>query len=172
MRPHSSVTKKRSWRCRPRADQKYVMSKYRPFFAIPLLGGILLSSTVVSAQDTGRWTTGAPMLSERSEVAVAEVGGNIIVVGGFGGQRRIEIYDPALDRWSRGAAVPRSLHHAAAVGLNGKLYVVGGYGNGWTSVDSLYEYDPAGNRWRALAPMPTGARRPGRGRDRRQDPRG
>ncbi len=128
------------------------MPKYRPFFAVLLLGGILPSSTVVAAQDTGRWTTGAPMLSERSEVAVAEVGGNLFAVGGFGDQRGIEIYDPTLDRWSRGAAVPRPLHHAAAVGLNGKLYVVGGYSGGWTPVDSLYEYNPAGNRWRARLP--------------------
>ena len=100
------------------------MPKYLPFLAFMFLGGILPGSTVVSAQDTGRWTKGAPMLSERSEVAVAEVGGSIFAVGGFGGQRGIEIYDPAMDRWSRGAPVPRPLHHAVAVGLNGKLYVV------------------------------------------------
>ena len=46
--------------------------------------------------------------SERTEVAVAEVGGKIYVVGGFGGQRELEIYDPAADRWSRGAAIPRT----------------------------------------------------------------
>ncbi len=131
------------------------MPKYLSFFAFLLLGGILLGNTVVPAQGTGRWVTGAPMLSERSEVAVAEVGGNIFAVGGFGDQRGTEIYDPALDRWSRGAAAPRPLHHAAAVGLNGKLYVVGGYSGGWTPVDSLYEYDPAGDRWRALASMAT-----------------
>ena len=33
------------------------------------------------------------MLSERFEAAVAEVGGSIFVVGGFGGQRGIEIYE-------------------------------------------------------------------------------
>jgi hypothetical protein len=35
------------------------------------------------------------MPSEHSEVAVAEVGGKIYVVGGFSGQRELEIYDPA-----------------------------------------------------------------------------
>ncbi len=82
----------------------------------------------------------------RPKVAVAEVGGNIFVVGGIRDQREIEIYDPALDRWSRGAAIPRLLHHAAAVGLNGKLYVVGGHSDGKSPVDSLYEYNPAGNQ--------------------------
>jgi Kelch motif len=34
-------------------------------------------------------------------VAVAEVGGKIYVVGGFRGERELEIYDPAADRWNR-----------------------------------------------------------------------
>ena len=65
-------------------------------------------------------------------VAVAEVGGKIYLVGGFGGERELEVYDPASDRWSRGASIPRPLHHAAAVGLKDKLYVVGGFVEGWT----------------------------------------
>src|SRR5215208_5830090 len=87
--------------------------------SLPLDGG--------GASAQGTWTRGAPMPSKRTEVAVAEVGGKIYVVGGFGGQRELEIYDPAADRWSRGTAFPHAVHHAAAVGLNGKLYVIGGY---------------------------------------------
>jgi hypothetical protein len=67
------------------------------------------------------------MPSARTEVAVAEVGGRIYVIGGFRGERELEIYDPSTDRWSRGALIPRPLHHAAAVGLNDKLYVIGGF---------------------------------------------
>ena len=43
------------------------------------------------AQVSGRWSTGAPMPSVRSEVAVAEVGGKVYVVGGFGGDTPLEI---------------------------------------------------------------------------------
>jgi N-acetylneuraminic acid mutarotase len=95
------------------------------------------------------------MPSARTEVAVAEVGGKIYVVGGFGGERELEIYDTAADRWSRGAAIPRALHHAAAVGWQGKLYVVGGFVEGWTPTDDVHEYDPASDRWRRLAALPT-----------------
>src|SRR3712207_974199 len=98
-------------------------------FVSALLGLALLSSA--SDQGSGRWTSGRPMPSERSEVAVAEVGGRIYVVGGFDGQTELEIYDPSADRWSRGAPFPRPVHHAAAVGLNGKLFVIGGYIDGW-----------------------------------------
>ena len=52
------------------------------------------------AEGLGRWTTGSPMLSARSEVAVAAVAGKIYVAGGFAGVRALEIYDPAADRWS------------------------------------------------------------------------
>jgi Kelch motif len=52
------------------------------------------------------------MPSVRTDVAVAEVGGKIYVVGGFRGERELEIYDPAADR---GASIPRALHHAAAL---------------------------------------------------------
>lgn len=98
--------------------------------------------------------------------------------GGFGGQRELEIYDPAADRWDRGAAIPRALHHAGAAGLDGKLYVVGGYADGWTPTDGVYEYGPAADRWRARPPADAarraGSRGPGwqdsRGRRRRRGP--
>ena len=67
---------------------------------------------------------------------------------GFGGERELEIYDPAADRWSRGALIPRALHHAASAGLDGKLYVIGGYVNGWTPTNEVHQYDPASDRWR------------------------
>ena len=47
------------------------------------------------------------------------------------------------------------MHHAAAVGWHGKLYVLGGYVDGWNPTGEVHEYEPAGDRWRALAPMPT-----------------
>ena len=127
---------------------------------IVLLGGVLLAggallATASFAQGIGRWIISTPMPSSRTEVAVAEVGGKIYVVGGFGGERELEIYDSAADRWSRGAPIPRALHHAAAVSLKDKLYVVGGFVEGWTPTDDVHEYDPASDRWKRLAALPT-----------------
>jgi N-acetylneuraminic acid mutarotase len=47
-------------------------------------------------------------------------------------------------------------HHAIGV-LNGKLYAIGGRINGRhdKSITANEEYDPATDRWRALAPLPT-----------------
>ena len=41
------------------------------------------------------------------------------------------------------------------MGLQDKLYVVGGYVDGWTPTNEVHEYDPASNRWRPLAVLPT-----------------
>ena len=41
------------------------------------------------------------------------------------------------------------------MGLNGKLYVAGGFVEGWTPTDEMHEYDPASDRWRRLAALPT-----------------
>ena len=117
------------------------MPRFKAFTATLLAAGALLTAAAF-AQGSGRWTIGTPMPSARTEIAVAEVGGKIYVVGGFRGERELEIYDPAADRWSRGAAIPRALHHAGAVGLNGKLYVIGGFVEGWTPTDEVHEYDP------------------------------
>src|SRR5438552_9974603 len=122
------------------------MSRFKTFTAMLLAASALLTAAAL-AQGSGRWTTGTPMPSARTEIAVAEASAKIYVVGGFRGERELEIYDPSGDRWSRGASIPRALHHAAAVGLNNKLYVIGGFVEGWTPTDEVHEYDPASDRW-------------------------
>jgi len=78
------------------------------------LPALLLAATLLTAalaQGSGRWTTGTPMSSSRTEVAVAEVNGKIYVVGGFGGERELEIYDHAVRGVDLGR--PRSTHRAS-----------------------------------------------------------
>jgi N-acetylneuraminic acid mutarotase len=138
------------------AMEAIMRTNQRLILALALSG--LLAATAVAqapAPGSGRWTQGAAMPSSRTEVAVAEVDGKIYVVGGFGGERELEIYDPASNQWSRGASFPRAVHHAAAVGVNGKLYVIGGYVHEWVPTNAVYQYDPAGDRWHERSPMPT-----------------
>ena len=57
--------------------------------------------------------------------------------------------------------MPSVASHAGAAALNGKIYVVGGFvANVHVgAVNRVFEYDPATDRWRALAPLaaPRGA---------------
>src|SRR3972149_6090681 len=129
------------------------------------LGGCIGATTPSGAppddKQPGRWAVLAPMPSARQELAVAEVGGRVSPVGGFGDTYEpvatVEAYDPAADRWEERAPLPIAMHHPAAVSLGGKLYVLGGFTGRVSQVpqDSLFEYDPATNAGRALAVMPT-----------------
>jgi non-specific serine/threonine protein kinase len=80
------------------------------------------------------WQELAPAPEARSEVAAANVGGRIAVVGGFalrGTQAhtsaRVDLYDPAVDRWTRLPDLPAPVNHAMAAARGRTLYVVGGY---------------------------------------------
>jgi hypothetical protein len=150
-----------------------VMRHHRLRWPAWLLVMLVAFSTlmVAAAQPDGRWERRAPMPSSRSEVTGAEVGGRIIVVGGYQGERDIEIYDPAQDVWSRGAAFPHGVHHAAAAELGGKLYVFGGYVRGWTPSAEAYVYAPRKRPVAALAGPADAARLALGSGDRRRDPR-
>ncbi len=83
-------------------------------------------------------------------------------------------YDPANDSWRTRAPLPRSLDHIGSVELNGKIYLIGGFVGGGVHRDgqnTAFEYDPASDTWRILAPMKAGRGFRWRGRARRQDPR-
>ncbi len=107
------------------------------------------------------WSTLAPQGIARQEVAVAELGGLIYVIGGFDGAVAIvdtvEVYDPVGDSWSSAAPAPVPIHHATVTAVNGKLYLIGGWSNFFaTPLASVYEYDPVADSWSPpLAPMPT-----------------
>jgi hypothetical protein len=84
-----------------------------------------------------------------------ELDGRVFIPGGFGGERRLEIYDPANDAWSRGSDLPAGRHHLMAAALDGRLYVFGGgAGLSWTPTDGAWVYDPATDTWKELEPLP------------------
>jgi N-acetylneuraminic acid mutarotase len=94
--------------------------------------------------------------------------GKFYVIGGAAGSSAglytsssVYAYNPASDSWSAEASLPTAQYSAATAELNGSLYVVGGctsaascgYGPG-VGTDAMYRYDPAANRWTALASYP------------------
>src|SRR5262245_53642006 len=100
---------------------------------------LVFLSVNAHAEPPGKWQSRAPMPSERTEVAAAEVGGKIFVVGGYGkGGELVEVYDPAKNNWHPRAPLPKPLHHVGAVAMNGKIYVIGGYISGVGPVDTVY----------------------------------
>lgn len=148
------------------------MSISRIFIVTGMLCLCLATPSQVLAETSklGTWSTAAPAPTERTEVASAALAGKIYVVGGFSKPNLknvlklaissdVEVYDPVADSWSTTTPLPEGRHHAGIASLNGYLYVVGGFTKSflsiWHAVPTVYQYNPATEEWRQLAPMPT-----------------
>lgn len=105
----------------------------------------------------------APLLSVRQEHAVAVLGGEVFVVGGFtpGATSSVEAYDPAGDTWRAVAPFPSVLHHANVAVVDERLFIAGFYvGSSFTDASgSVFEYDAAGDAWIERTPLPAGTER-------------
>jgi hypothetical protein len=111
------------------------------------------------------WSLLAPLPATNSETAVAELDGKIYVIGGYPADRKtvatVQMYDSASDKWQIVAPLPAPLNHVMAATANGKVYAIGGQTSETSDpqkagfVNTVYEYDPAANRWTSRAPMPT-----------------
>lgn len=108
------------------------------------------------------WLTLAPLPQPATDLAGAVINGRLFVLGGRDGPRpsgAVFMFDAATGQWSARKAMPVPVHHAAIVSYGDRIYVFGGFkrpesGIGWQPVDLAWEYDPAGDSWKALKPLP------------------
>ncbi len=113
----------------------------------------------------GRWISLAPFPTPTEELAGAAANGRLYaslgLLPGFKPAGVMYEYDPTADAWTKKTSMPHPIHHAAVAVLNAKVYVFGGFElpasgpPGWVPVNDAWEYDPAADTWRPLAPMPT-----------------
>lgn len=111
------------------------------------------------------WSLLAPLPLANSETGVAELNGKIYVIGGYPSDRKtvaaVQVYDSETDKWQIVAPLPVPLNHVMAAAVNGRVFVIGGQTTESSDppkagfVNTVYEYDPATNRWSSRAPMPT-----------------
>ena len=115
----------------------------------------------------GHWVKLAPFPEPAQEIVGTATNGKVYVLGGLpiGGNQKpkglVWEYDTATDKWTKKKPMPLPGHHLAVTTYRGKVYVFGGGGqlepNGpnWVPLNNAWEYDPATDSWKALAPMPT-----------------
>ena len=116
------------------------------------------------------WKKGAPFPEPDEEYYGVAANGKLYVLSGWaeGMARGVNYeYDPAADKWTKKKSMPLKSHHPALASYNGKVYVCGGFvapeksplpiGAAWQPIDNVWEYDPAADSWKALAPLPTKA---------------
>ncbi|HEY1267042.1 MAG TPA: kelch repeat-containing protein [Candidatus Binatia bacterium] len=115
-------------------------------------------------QEKFAWTLRAPLIAANSETGVAELDGKIYVIGGYPWDRKtvatVLVYDSRSDKWQTATPLPVPLNHVMPAAVGGKVYVIGGQTSEQSDpgkagfVNTVYEYDPAANRWTTKAPMP------------------
>ena len=142
-----------------------------------VMGGTLLAAAfvpaIVLAQSpappaptaANPWVMGAPFPEPSEEVLGATAGGKLYVFAGLAPgwkpKALVVEYDPASNQWTKKRPMRLASHHVAFVGLRDKIYAFGGFTfpeagpPGWNPIDNAWEYDPATDEWKALAPMPT-----------------
>lgn len=138
------------------------LCKRRMLAVVAVASSVLLSGSNARAQE--HWLKLAPFPDPCPELIGAAANGKVYVFGGLLGtsvKGLVYEYDPAANKWTRKKQMPIPAHHVAAVDYHGKIYLFGGgaqpdpaEGN-WVPLNNSWEYDPAADSWKALAPMPT-----------------
>src|SRR4029453_484979 len=132
-----------------------------------ITASLLFTTAALAQMPTSPWKKAAPFPEPDEELYGVAMGGKLYVIGGWGeGKARGANYeyDPATDKWTKKKSMPRPAHHAALAAYNGKIYVSGGFippeqtqiptGGAWQPIDDMWEYDPAADSWKTLAPLP------------------
>ena len=133
----------------------------------------LILTTAASAHDAGQiptspWRKAAPFPVPDEELYGVALNGKMYVIGGWDEGKAAGLnyeYDSATDKWIQKKGMPRASHHAAIAAANGKIYVIGGFvapkdiqvptGGAWEPIADVWEYDPAADSWKSVAPLPT-----------------
>jgi N-acetylneuraminic acid mutarotase len=131
-------------------------------FAVAMLS---FSASAPSAFAQAKWEKLAPFPEPAEEILGAAAGGKMYVFAGlipfWKPKGLVYEYDPATDRWTKKKPMALPSHHVAFTEFHGKIYAFGGFvyptsgPAAWTPINNAWEYDPAADTWKALAPMPS-----------------
>ena len=129
---------------------------------LTLVAAIFLLVQPVYAQ--GKWLKLAPFPQPAEEISGAAAGGKMYVFAGLApGWKPVGMvyeYDPSTNQWTKKKSMALPSHHVAFTEYHGKIYAFGGFvppesgPPAWVPINNAWQYDPAADAWKALAPMP------------------
>lgn len=118
-----------------------------------------IDATPIDAIEDPRWEALPDVgLGPIQEIGVAELDGQIYVVGGFNGslglEALVQVYDPITRAWRTVAPFPKAVHHVNVAAHDGKLYVLGVLIDvQFNESGESWRYDPAADEWTEIAHM-------------------
>src|SRR6266849_6145138 len=126
---------------------------------------VALLSATPAAHAQVKWVRLAPFPEPAEEILGAAAGGKMYVFAGlipfWKPKGLVYEYDPATDHWTKKQPMALPSHHVAFTEYHGKIYAFGGFvyptsgPAAWVPINNAWEYDPAADTWKALAPMPS-----------------
>jgi N-acetylneuraminic acid mutarotase len=129
------------------------------------VAGFSFNAAAPSAFAQAKWEKLAPFPEPAEEILGAAAGGKMYVFAGFipfwKPKGLVYEYDPASDHWTKKNPMALPSHHVAFTESHGKIYAFGGFvyptsgPAAWVPINNSWEYDPAADTWKALAPMPS-----------------
>jgi N-acetylneuraminic acid mutarotase len=136
----------------------------RRLVSILIAAPLAVAASAAHAQTPGAWKMVAPMPRPMGEIVAATAAGKIYVLAGLDDVEHTPYgtvweYDPAADKWTVKKQMPGPAHHVMVASYHDKIYMFGGYTRptefkAWQPTNKAWEYDPANDTWKALAPMP------------------
>jgi N-acetylneuraminic acid mutarotase len=118
-----------------------------------------------AARAQAKWARLAPFPEPAEEILGAAAGGKMYVFAGLAPiwkpMGMVYEYDPASNQWTKKKPMALASHHVAFTEYHGKIYAFGGFvfppsgPPAWVPINNAWEYDPATDNWKALAPLPT-----------------
>jgi N-acetylneuraminic acid mutarotase len=142
---------------RRRLIQGAAFAAVSPLVAMPRTS--LEEAEATPSPETMVWRDIAPLPTARSEIPGVTLDDMIYICGGFGGDQRVDRYDPKADAWMKLADLSVGVNHPGVAVVGDKVYVAGGYGGDLRALDQILIYDPTVNAWQpgASLPIPLGA---------------
>src|SRR6266852_7582403 len=135
------------------------------------VASLLINLTVwapAAGAQGGKWVSLPPFPEPHEEVIGQAANGKMYVFAGLVSAPiwlpvgMVYEFDPATSQWTKKKPMALPAHHLALTESGGKIYVFGGFTEGkvgnlaaWVPINNAFEYDPAKDSWKALAPMPT-----------------
>jgi N-acetylneuraminic acid mutarotase len=117
----------------------------------------------VAADRAGRssqWTARPPLRQARAGLGVATVDRQILAIGGFKMNERVDIFDvvearrvAGRGRWHDLAPMPTARANLATAEVGGLVYAIGGIGEAGTT-NVVERFDPRSGRWTTSLPLP------------------
>jgi N-acetylneuraminic acid mutarotase len=130
--------------------------------------GEVVNTTRIYDIASNTWSTGTPMPDVRAFMASGYFNGKIYLVGGYNTGNvdpsfgQVWEYDPLTDSFNTSrTSMPATLGGPGFGIINGHLYVAGGRDINNTNLNTLYDYDIAGDAWTQRANLPSGINVPG-----------